>query len=107
MENTDGLGNFPSLTGFNGYYGSVKGNGGSLLYETFLLIYLIMFPTPQALMLLSSQSNGVIADATIGTYLVREAAVSTVLIPATVWLFGSALAGLIGFGRRKQARLSA
>lgn len=25
-------------------------------------------------------------------------------IPATIWLFGSALVGLVGFGRRKQAR---
>jgi len=39
---------------------------------------------------------------TLGSYLVRPA-VSTVPIPAAVWLFSSGLIGLMGFARRKKA----
>lgn len=35
-------------------------------------------------------------------YTTQFSAVSAVPVPAAVWLFGSALAGFIGFGRRKQ-----
>ena len=43
---------------------------------------------------------GLSADSRYGSYLVR-ASVSTVPIPAAVWLFGSGLIGLIGLARRK------
>jgi hypothetical protein len=33
----------------------------------------------------------------------HELTVTSVPVPGAVWLFGSALAGLLGFGRRKQA----
>ena len=42
-----------------------------------------------------------VADPLIGHALVRE--ISTVPVPAAVWLFGSGLIGLVGFSRRKKA----
>ncbi len=37
----------------------------------------------------------------LGTFL--QAELSAVPIPAAVWLFGTALVGLVGFSRRKQS----
>ena len=39
----------------------------------------------------------------IGHALIRDAPLSTVPIPATIWLFGPALIGLVGFSKRKKA----
>ena len=44
-----------------------------------------------------------IACLDLGSYLVREASLSAVPVPAAVWLFGSGLIGLIGLARRKTA----
>jgi hypothetical protein len=41
-----------------------------------------------------------VADAAIGSYLVKT---SVVPVPAAIWLFGSGLIGLIGVARRKKA----
>jgi len=48
-------------------------------------------------------TNNSLGNSSFGSYLVRPA-VSTVPIPATVWLFGSGLIGLVGFARRKKAK---
>jgi hypothetical protein len=38
-----------------------------------------------------------------GSMLTIDGDVSPVPIPATVWLFGTALVGLVGFGKRRKA----
>ena len=43
------------------------------------------------------------ASLNLGSYLVREASISAVPVPAAVWLFGSGLLGLIGVARRKKS----
>ena len=41
------------------------------------------------------------ASSNVGSFLVRD--LSPVPVPAAVWLFGTALIGLIGFGKRRKA----
>jgi hypothetical protein len=49
-----------------------------------------------------SYYNGDSALASNGVSVANWTTISTVPVPAAVWLFGSALAGFVGFNRRKQ-----
>ena len=51
----------------------------------------------------ASLSSPAIARLDLGSYLVRDASINAVPVPAAVWLFGSGLIGLIGLARRKTA----
>lgn len=52
--------------------------------------------------LLNDGTYGIVAYLGVQSLAAAAAAVQPVPVPGAVWLFGSAMAGLIGFGRRKQ-----
>lgn len=89
--NGNAIKNFSNLTGHDAYwYGNEYAPDTSSAWS-FWIVYG------------EQNGEGSAKAAEFNAWAVRDGDVSSVPVPGAVWLFGSAIAGLVGFGRRKTA----